>query len=97
MPPSGTVTSEAGHWPRAQEHRQAEAAVPSHAWHRAQHHWPHLLPGQREVLGAGRWVGQGGSGQASVGLTVCPASASPESGNTRLSSFLSGDMMSEGR
>ena len=28
VPPSGTVTSEAGHWPRALEHGQAEAALP---------------------------------------------------------------------
>ena len=53
-----------------------EAAVPSHTWPRAHHRWPHVLPGQWEAWGAGRRVGQGGSGQASVGLAVHPASAS---------------------
>lgn len=49
---------------------------PSHTWPRARHRWPHVLPGQWEVWGAGRRVGQDGSRQLSVGLTAPPASAS---------------------
>ena len=75
VPPSGTVTSEAGHWPRAQEHGQAEADVPPTPGPMPATAGPMCCPGSGKcgALGAG-WgrMGAGSSAWALLRLQLLP-------------------------